>query len=132
MKVVSHSSKNKNLRNIDIYLVDTFGDSKHFYQITNTVFLGGSIINHGGQNPLEPARFGTKILHGPNIDNFKEVYEYLKSLEISQGVRNPSEIAKKIIFKKNMKKVSKINYLGKIILKKTLKELDKPINNEIK
>ena len=130
LKIVTHSSKNKSLENTDIYLVDTFGDSKSFYQIATTVFLGGSMINHGGQNPLEPARFGSKILHGPNIDNFKEVYEYLKSLEISQGVRNPSEIAKKIIFKKNMKKVSKINYLGKIILKKTLKELDKPINNE--
>ena len=102
----------------------------HFYQITNTVFLGGSVINHGGQNPLEPARFGTKILHGPNIDNFKEIYKYLRFLKISQEVRNPSEIVKNITFKKKMKKVSKINYLGKIILKKTLKELDKPINNE--
>ncbi len=131
LRIIIHSSKNKSLKNTDIYLVDTFGDSKSFYQIATTVFLGGSMINHGGQNPLEPARFGSKILHGPNIDNFKEVYEYLKSLEISQGVRNPSEIAKKIIFKKNMKKVSKINYLGKIILKKTLKELDKPIENEL-
>ena len=130
LNVLAHSSKNKNLKNIDIYLVDTFGDSKNFYQLANTVFLGGSIINHGGQNPLEPARFGTKILHGPNIDNFKEIYKYLRFLKISQGVRNPSEIVKNITFKKKMKKVSKINYLGKIILKKTLKELDKPINNE--
>jgi len=130
LNVLAHSSKNKNLKNIDIYLVDTFGDSKNFYQLANTVFLGGSIINHGGQNPLEPARFGTKILHGPNIDNFKEIYKYLRFLKISQEVRNPSEIVKNITFKKKMKKVSKINYLGKIILKKTLKELDKPINNE--
>ena len=130
LKVVTHSSNDKNLKNIDIYLVDTFGDSKNFYQITNTVFLGGSIINHGGQNPLEPARFGARILHGPNTDNFKEVYAYLRSLEISQRIKNPSELAKKIIFKKNMKKVSKINYLGKIILKRTIKELNKPINNE--
>ena len=130
LKVVTHSSNDKNLKNIDIYLVDTFGDSKNFYQITNTVFLGGSIINHGGQNPLEPARFGARILHGPNTDNFKEVYAYLRSLKISQRIINPSELAKKIIFKKNMKKVSKINYLGKIILKRTIKELNKPINNE--
>ena len=43
---------------------------------------------------------------------------------------SPSELAKKIIFKKNMKKVSKINYLGRIILKRTIKELNKPINDE--
>ena len=131
LKIVTHSSKNKRLKDIDIYLVDTFGDSKIFYQMTTTVFLGGSIINHGGQNPIEPARFGSRILHGPYTGNFKEVYEYLKKLKISQGVKKPTELAKKIIFKKNMKKVKKINYLGKIILKKTLKELDKPINNEI-
>ena len=42
------------------------------------VFLGGSLIKHGGQNPLEAARFGCKILHGPNVDNFKEIYNLLK------------------------------------------------------
>ena len=38
-----------------------------------SVFLGGSIINRGGQNPLEAARLGAKILHGPNVNNFVDV-----------------------------------------------------------
>ncbi len=130
LNIHTHSSNNKSLKNIDIYLVDTFGDSKNFYRIATTVFLGGSIINRGGQNPLEPARFGARILHGPNTSNFKEVYEYLNTLKISQKIKKPSEITEKIIFKKNMKKVLKINYLGKIILKKTIKELDRFINND--
>ena len=41
-------------------------------------FYWGSIINRGGQNPLEAARYGAKILHGPNIDNFKDVYKFFK------------------------------------------------------
>ena len=131
LKVVYHSSKNKNLNGVDIYIVDTFGESKKFYKIATTVFLGGSLINHGGQNPIEPARFGTKILHGPNIGNFKEVYKNLKNLKISKKITTPIEFANSNVFKKNMQKVGKINYQGKIILKKTIKELNKSINNEL-
>ena len=131
LKIAKHSSKNKNLNDVDIYIVDTFGESKKFYKIATTVFLGGSIINHGGQNPIEPARFGAKILHGPNIGNFKEVYKYLKNLKITKKITTPIELANSNIFKKDMKKVGKINYQGKIILKKTIKELNKLINNEL-
>ena len=121
----------KKLDNIDIYLVDTFGESKKFYKFATTVFLGGSIIKRGGQNPLEPARFGAKILHGPNIDNFKDIYKYLDQLKISSSINSPQQCANSIIFKKNMKKVKKMKYLGTTILKKTLNELDKSIHNEI-
>ena len=131
LKVAFHSSKNKNLNGVDIYIVDTFGESKKFYKIATTVFLGGSLINHGGQNPIEPARFGAKILHGPNIGNFKEVYKYLKNLKISKKITTPIEFANSNVFKKNMKKVGEINYQGKIILKMTIKELNKSINNEL-
>ena len=51
LKIALHSSKPKNLKNVDIYLVDTFGETKKFHQIGNTVFLGGSLIKRGGQNP---------------------------------------------------------------------------------
>ena len=139
LNTVLRSSKNKKLKNIDIFIVDTFGESKKFYKIATTVFLGKSIINKkdlanlggGGQNPLEPARFGAKILHGPNVDNFKEVYKYLDSLKISSKVNSVIECANSTIFKKDMKKVKKMEALGRTILKKTLKELDKSINNEI-
>ena len=131
LNVVSHKSNKKKLSNIDIYVVDTFGESKKFYKLATTVFLGGSIIKRGGQNPLEPARFGAKILHGPNIHNFKDVYKYLNQLKISSTINSPQQCANSIIFKKNMKKVKKMKFLGTTILKKTLNELDKSIHNEI-
>ena len=122
LNAISRRSKKK-LDNIDIYIVDTFGESKKFYKFATTVFLGGSIIRRGGQNPLEPARFGAKILHGPNIDNFRDVYKYLSKLKISSSINTPQQCANSIIFKKNMKKVKKMKYLGTTILKKTLNEL---------
>jgi len=132
LNVITHSSKNKKIKDIDIYIVDTFGESKKFYKISTSVFLGGSIVNKGGQNPLEPARFGAKILHGPYVDNFREVYKYLDNLKISKKVKTPLECSNLIVFKKNIKNVRKMKYLGEKILKKTLNELDKTINNEIK
>jgi 3-deoxy-D-manno-octulosonic-acid transferase len=127
LEIVVHSSKNKNLNNKDIYIVDTFGESKKFYKIASTVFVGGSMINRGGQNPLEPARYGTKILHGPNVGNFKEIYDYLKFLKISSKVKTPHEISNSFKLKKNMSNVKKIDIIGNNILKKTLKELNKSI-----
>jgi len=131
LNIITRSSRNKKLDNIDIFIVDTFGESKKFYKIATSVFLGGSIISRGGQNPLEPARFGTKILHGPDVGNFKEVYHYLDKLKISSKVKTPSQCSNSIIFKKNMKKVKKMKILGKNILKNTLNELDKSIHNGI-
>ena len=78
LKIVRHSDYKKELKNIDIYIVDTFGDSKKFYKLATTVFVGGSIFGKGGHNPLEPARYGAKILHGPSIENFTEIYKLRK------------------------------------------------------
>ena len=130
LKTTYHSEKAKNLKNIDIYIVDTFGESRRFYKIANTVFLGGSIINKGGQNPIEPARYGAKILHGPNIDNFKEVYAFLRVLKVSKEIKSPIQFANEVIFKKKMQNVKKIQKLGDVIFKNTLNKLGKIINYE--
>ena len=112
--------------------MDTFGETKKFFKIASTVFLGGSIIKRGGQNPLEAARYGSKILHGQNIDNFKDVYKLLNSLNISKKVSNYHELASSISFLRNQKIGLKIGKIGKIILKNTLKEIDTQIKNEFK
>jgi len=130
LNVIQHSSNKKNLRNIDIYIVDTFGETKKFHKIGCSVFLGGSIVNRGGQNPLEAARYGAKILHGPNIDNFKDVYKTLSDLKISKRINTTKELASSIVFKKNKKLGKKIKKIGAKILKETINDLDKLIRNE--
>ena len=132
LKVCCHSSSIKNLRNIDIYIVDTFGETKKFHKLASSVFFGGSIVNRGGQNPLEAARFGAKIFHGPNTGNFKDVYKLLKALKISKQINTPTQLASSIVFKKNKNSGSRIKNIGDKILKKTIKELDNLFNNEFK
>ncbi len=130
LKIALRSKKPNNLKNIDIYLVDTFGETNIFHQIGATVFLGGSIIKRGGQNPLEAARYGARILHGPNTNNFNDVYKLLKKLKVSKKIINSKQLASLIIFNKNKKIGVKIKNIGEKILKVTIKELDNLINNE--
>jgi len=130
LNIILHSKKEK-LNNSDIYLVDTYGESRGFYKITKTVFLGGSIIKHGGQNPLEAARYGAKILHGKNIKNFRDIYKYLKKLNFSKSVSNSKQIAQSINFDSLNKNNSEVRKKGKEILKKTTEELNILIKHAI-
>jgi len=132
LSIAIHSSNKDNLKGKDIYIVDTFGETKKFHELASSVFLGGSIISRGGQNPLEAARSGARILHGPNIDNFKDVYKLLKFLKISIQIRNPKKLASLILFKKDKYKALKIKKIGRKIFNKTVIEIDNLINNEFK
>ena len=131
LKVHKHSSAHKFEKNKDIYFVDSYGETLNFYNISKIVFLGGSFINHGGQNPIEPARLGCKILHGPYIHNFREVYKYLNSVGISNKAKNIKDLTKYLIqeLKKNKKKNYKftrqIDYIGQQILNRTFFEIQK-------
>ncbi len=62
---------------VDIYIFDTLGELGLIYKLAPVVFMGGSLVRHGGQNPIEAIRFGGAILHGPHVSNFDEIYEEL-------------------------------------------------------
>ena len=129
LKVHMHDSKKKMHPQTDIYIVNSFGQTKSFFKICKTVFLGGSIIRHGGQNPLEAVRYGCSVIHGPNIWNFTEIYSLLKKYEVSNKIMNPNQLTVKInkIFnmKINSKNIKiKIKKLGNKILNSTFNEID--------
>ena len=135
LKIHLHSSKKKMDTNTDIYLVDAYGMTKSFFKVCNTVFLGGSIIKHGGQNPIEPSRYGCKVLHGKNIWNFNEIYSLLKKNNISIKINNINQMSLEIerAFSKkinvnNIKSI--IDILGKKILNLTLSEINYYINKK--
>ena len=136
LNVVLHSSKSKKLKDADIYLVDTYGETKKFYNSSDIVFMGKSLSGKGGQNPLEPARQGATILYGPNIDNFSDTYTLLNKLGISHKVNGVSSLTKlvnKLIIKPNNKKnYLKIAKIGKKTLNETKDEINSLLNNEIK
>ncbi len=131
LNIIARSSNKKIKKNTDIYLVDTYGESTKFFNLSNVTFVGGSIINHGGQNPLEPARSGNYILNGPNISNFREIYAFLKKNKISKTSSNFEEM-KTIILKKLNSSLSnqnrnKIFKIGNDILNKNIFYLKKYI-----
>ena len=129
LKIITRSSNEQISKSTDIYIVDTYGETSKFYELSNITFLGGSLVPHGGQNPLEPARTGSYILHGPYIQNFTEIYNMLSKLNISSKINsifNMKKIVNKKIKYKQPKKVGqKLINIGNNILKKNLNEINK-------
>ncbi len=64
-------------RGTDVYVADTMGELGLIYRLAPIVFMGGSLVRHGGQNPIEAAKLGAAILHGPHVWNFSEIYAAL-------------------------------------------------------
>lgn len=62
----------------DIYVADTMGELGLFYRLSPLAVMGGSLVPHGGQNPLEPARLGCALVTGPHMSNFAEVMDNLR------------------------------------------------------
>ena len=90
LKVHMHEPKNKIHPDTDVYLVNSFGKTKSFYSMIKYVFLGGSLIKHGGQNPLEAVRYNCNILHGPNVSNFNEIYKFLHKQNLKKSDKSKS------------------------------------------
>jgi 3-deoxy-D-manno-octulosonic-acid transferase len=72
----------------DVYVADTIGELGLFYRLSRLAYLGGSLVPRGGQNPIEPAKLGNGILHGPHIHNFTEVYAALADTKGAFVVRD--------------------------------------------
>ncbi len=133
LKIHIDEPKTKIHQDTDIYLVNSFGKTKSFFTLIRNVFLGGSLINHGGQNPLEAVRYNCNILHGPNVFNFNEVYEFLRNQKISKKIHNINQavnILDKLFKSKKSKKniKDKVKSIGKKILKKNIYEINSILN----
>ncbi|MEI6787443.1 MAG: 3-deoxy-D-manno-octulosonic acid transferase [bacterium] len=63
----------------DVLLVDTTGELKHLYTVATVIFVGKSLIQHGGQNIIEPAACGKPIVVGPNMENFADISDEFKA-----------------------------------------------------
>ena len=128
-----HEPKTKIHQDTDVYLVNSFGKTKSFYSLIKNVFLGGSLVEHGGQNPLEAVRYNCNILHGPNVSNFREIYKFLHEQQISKKIINLNQtiniLHKLFNSKKTQKNIkNKINKIGQKILKKNIDEINLILN----
>jgi 3-deoxy-D-manno-octulosonic-acid transferase len=80
----------------EILLADTMGELGLFFRLTDIAFVGGSLVPHGGQNPIEPARLGCAIIHGPHMENFLAIEGELGAAGASATAENAEEIAREI------------------------------------
>ena len=80
-------------KNIGFLLADTMGELGVFFRLTDIAFVGGSLVPHGGQNPIEPARLGCAIVHGPHMENFLAIEGELNTAGASSVATTAEEIA---------------------------------------
>ena len=80
----------------DIYLADTLGELGLFYRIAPVALVGGSLIPHGGQNMLEPARLDCAIIHGPHMENFRAISDEMSAKGAAIEVADAEELVKAV------------------------------------
>ena len=137
LKVAFYSKLDEMKQDTDILIIDSYGESLKFYNISKYVFVGKSLAENltinSGQNPIEPAKLGCKIFHGPNVTNFTEIYGYLKTLGVTNEVKNSDELSLSLVeeFKedkaKNDEIAEKIENYGQNIFNNVIIELKKYI-----
>jgi 3-deoxy-D-manno-octulosonic-acid transferase len=79
-------------RNTEVYIADTMGELGLLYRVSPAVFMGGSFVKHGGQNPIEAAKLRTAILHGPHVWNFAEIYAALDGAHGAEPLTGPERL----------------------------------------
>ena len=118
----------------EILIINSIGEMIEYFHNCESIFMGKSLskklIKVGGQNPIEPAKCGCKIYHGPYISNFKEIYGFLKEKKIAYEVINEIDLSQNLIKDFNNKNTDKrniddINFYGDQILDLTIKEIFK-------
>jgi 3-deoxy-D-manno-octulosonic-acid transferase len=81
-------------RATDVYVVDTVGEMGLFYRLSPIVLMGGTLVPIGGHNPIEPAKLGAAILHGPHVHTATEIYEALDRSRGAVMVKDSATLAR--------------------------------------
>ena len=80
-----------------VLIIDTIGELGRIYSLGDVVFVGGSLINHGGHNVLEPAAHAKPILVGPSMQNFKDSYSLLSKVGACKMINNEQELTRELL-----------------------------------
>ena len=94
LEVARRSYKEDVTPSTKILLGDTMGELNFLYSVSDVAFVGGSLIDHGGQNLLEPAALGLPICSGKNLRNFQDIADELKLVEFVDGKNSTQTIEK--------------------------------------
>lgn len=125
----------------EIIIINSFGVLNNFFKYAKSTFIGKSTIkslqNDGGQNPIEAAKLGCKIYHGPYVSNFQEIYQMLKINNISETINDDIELSNNLISDlsdekdKNFDSGFFITELGNKTFKKTMQKINNFLYDEV-
>ncbi|MEM7619983.1 MAG: glycosyltransferase N-terminal domain-containing protein [Pseudomonadota bacterium] len=93
LEFCKRSEKDLPSSSIDVYLADTIGDLGTLFALSPISFMGGSLVPHGGQNPIEAVRLGSVVLTGKHTHNFQDAYRELFQREGACRVTSANDIA---------------------------------------
>ena len=82
---------------VDVVVLDTIGELTRLYQVATVVFVGGSLVDAGGHNILEPAVFGKPIVFGPQMQNFREIADTFVASSAACQVRSSREFEEMLL-----------------------------------
>jgi len=82
----------------DILVIDRVGELRRFYGAAQVAYIGGSLVPHGGQNPLEPLVARIPVIFGPYMSNFKEIRQLILEVKAGVEVHSASELASELIY----------------------------------
>jgi 3-deoxy-D-manno-octulosonic-acid transferase len=82
----------------DVLVIDRIGELRRFYGACQVAFIGGSLVPHGGQNPLEPLVAKIPVIFGPHMTNFEEIRNSILEVKAGVEVRSDSELSEQLIF----------------------------------
>ncbi|WP_157981269.1 lipid IV(A) 3-deoxy-D-manno-octulosonic acid transferase [Aliidiomarina sanyensis] len=88
VRYVRRSSGRPILPETQVLLADTMGELLIWYGLATVAFVGGSLIERGGHNPLEPMAFGVPVVSGRHVFNFVEVYDQLDQRQAVRWVQD--------------------------------------------
>lgn len=93
LAVIRRSSGASPSAETDIYIMDTLGELGLAYRLTDLVVVGGTLVPHGGQNPIEAAQLDCALLHGPHVSNFQEMFDALTARQAVAAIADAPTLA---------------------------------------
>ena len=125
----------------EVVIINSFGILQEYYKYSKSVFIGKSINkknkHDSGQNPIDAAKLGCKVYHGPYVNNFKEIYNLLEKNNISKKIDSYEDLSNNLVLdlefpiKKNNNSTQVIEMLGQKTLSDTMNNINNFIYNDV-
>jgi 3-deoxy-D-manno-octulosonic-acid transferase len=96
ISVALRSRRAQPMPDIGVYVADTLGELGLMYRLAPVVLMGGSLAQHGGQNPIEAIRLGAAVIHGPHVWNFADIYTALDAVNGAEQVVDEESLAARL------------------------------------